>query len=393
MATKSFKQKNSQTSSTGRVIVPELVVRDTDVKYTGDEPLFALQPDEDRRAGALVKAFNWYSRFFDKKMAKEQLANYLDYIDDQVIAKQMRRVDEKEVLASFGWLARLHMRGLDLTEAEQSRLDAEIKRLTSSLNKPEVVVEEEKPVAKVNVQEIMKERAREAAGNLEGFLDEFISSGAKTGTINVNSVGALSEKNVLPQHVSILTEVWKKKLNEFQEVLDGKDPQLVEAYRHYGRNQVKAVIKFIEAVLAGLDSYINVKKAAKAPRKRKPVSVEKQVSKVKFLKTFEELKLTSVHPGKLIGASEAWLYDTAKRKLWYLVADSHVGVLGVKGATILGYDTSKSGVKTVRKPSEVIKKLMAAGKPAARKLFTEINSVQAQPNGRTNENLIILKVY
>jgi hypothetical protein len=123
------------------------------------------------------------------------------------------------------------------------------------------------------------------------------------------------------------------------------------------------------------------------------VSVEKQSSKIKFLKTFDELKLTSVHPGKLIGASEAWLYDTAKRKLWYLVADSHVGVLGVKGATILGYDTSKSGVKTVRKPSEVIKKLMAAGKPAARKLFTEINSVQAQPNGRTNENLIILKVY
>jgi hypothetical protein len=74
------------------------------------------------------------------------------------------------------------------------------------------------------------------------------------------------------------------------------------------------------------------------------------------------------------------------------VADSHVGALGVKGTTILGFDTTKSGVKTLRKPAEFFKKFMTAGKPAARKLFTEINAVQAQPNGRTNEGLIILKV-
>ena len=383
----------------GSFIMPDLVARDADVKYTGGEPIFSLQPEEERRSGALSIAFNWYSRYFDRKVAKEQLAVYVENFPDEfeesvILAKSLRRVDDKEIMATYGWLARLAMRGLKLNEEEKSRLQSEISRLINTLSKPEVVekVEVEKP-NRPNVQDIMREKARDAAGTLEGELDEFIQAGAKTAGVNVNTVGVLSGNNVLPQHVSILTEVWKKKLSEFNEVLAGTDKQLNEAYGHYSKHQIKAVVKFIEAVLAGLDSYISVKKVSRTPRKRKAVSPEKQASKVKFLKTFEELKLTSVHPAKIVGASEVWAYDTAKRKLWYLIADSHVGALGVKGATILGFDATKSGVKTVRKPAEVLKKLMAAGKPAARKIFTEINSVQAQPNGRSNENLIILKVY
>lgn len=378
----------------GHVIMPELHPKDPDTKLAGSEPLFVVQPDDDRRAGALVKAFNWYSRFYDSKMAKEQLALYAENfvpVQGHAYAKQIRRVEDREIFSALGWLARLAMRGLQLTEHEKSRLDAELKRLVQTTAKPEVV--EVKETKRPNVQEIMREKARGAAGELEGTLDEFILAGAKTANIDVNAVGLLTEHNVLPQHISILSEVWKKKLEEFNEVLEGKDSQLVEAYGHYSKHQIKAVVKFCEAVLAGLDSYINVKKAKKSPRKRKPVSLEKQSGKVKYLKTFEELKLTSVHPSKIIGSSEVWAYDTAKRKLWYLVADSHVGVMSVKGATILGFDTTKSGVKTIRKPAEILKKIMAAGKPAARKIFNEINAVHAQPNGRSNENLIILKVY
>ena len=380
-------------------IMPDLMVRDTDVKYTGGEPIFSLQPEDERRAGALAIAFNWYSRYFDRKVAKEQLAVYVEnsldeFKDGQALSKSLRRADDKEIMATYGWLARLAMRGLKLNVEEKARLKSEINRLANTLSKPDIV---EKPkvekAVRSNVQDIMREKARDAAGSLEGELDEFIFAGAKANAVSVNPVGVLSGHNVLPQHVSMLAEVWKKKLSEFNEVLAGTDKQLNEAYGHYSKHQIKAVIKFIEAVLAGLDSYISVKKVSRTPRKRKAVSPEKQASKVKFLRTFEELKLTSVHPAKIVGASEVWAYDTAKRKLWYLVADSHVGTLGVKGATILGFDSSKSGVKTVRKPAEVLKKLMAAGKPAARKLFNEINAVQAQPNGRSNENLIILKVY
>lgn len=383
----------------GTLILPELVVRDPDTKYTGGEPYFSSQPEPTRRAGALVAAFNWYSRFFDRKMAKEQFAVYVENtVEDKkkaaALAKNLRRVEDREVMAAFGWLARLSMRGLKLTDEEQKRLDSEISRLIDTLSKPVVVqtavVEK---VQRPNVQEIMRDRAREAAGDLEGSLDEFIIAGAKAATVNPNTVGILTERNVLPQHISILTEVWKKKLGEFNEVLEGRDPQLVEAYSHYSKHQIKAVVKFIEQVLSGLDSYISVKKAAKAPRKRKAVTPEKQVAKIKFMKQFPELGLTSIHPAKIIGAVEVWAYDTAKRKLHYYVADSHVGTMGVKGSSILGFDAAKSGVKTVRKPEEILKKLVSAGKPASRKLFEAIKAVHTQPNGRTNENLIFLKAY
>jgi hypothetical protein len=401
MATKITKpsKKPVQTDS---MIMPDLVCRDPDTKYTGGEPLFSSQPDQDRRAGAMAAAFNWYSRYFDRKMAKEQLALYLENLpadgktDTSTLSKQIRKVDDKEIMATYGWLARLSMRGLKLDEVESQRLSNEIARLVNTLHKPVVVetpkAEEVKP-ARPNIQEIMRDKARDAAGTLEGELDEFILAGAKASGMSVNAVGVLSGHNIMPQHISMLSDVWQKKLNEFNEVLAGTDAQLNQAYGHYSKHQIKAVIKFIEAVLAGFDSYINVKKASKSPRKRKPVSAEKQASKVKFLKQFEELKLVSVHPAKIVGASEVWAYDTVKRKLHYYLADSHVGTLGVKGSTILGFDASKSGVKTVRKPAEVLKKILAAGKPATRKLFGEINAVHAQPNGRTNENLIILKVY
>jgi hypothetical protein len=197
----------------------------------------------------------------------------------------------------------------------------------------------------------------------------------------------------MPQHVSILQNIWKAKLSEFELALSGDDEQLTEAYSHYSKAQLKAVIKFCEAVLASLNSYISVKKAAQAPRKRKAVSPEKLTSKLKYLKEFAELKLTSVAPAKIVGATEVWMYDTTKRKLHYYVADSHIGTMTVKGTTVIGFDATKSGVKTLRKPADTLKKLMAGGKPASRKVFSEINAVHAQPNGRTNENILILKAY
>lgn len=397
MTTKRVKSKN-EINAGGRVIVPDLVPRDPEVKYVGPEPLFAMQPDGSRRTGAMVMALNWYGRFYDRKMAKEQLCNYLDYIGQRDESRLVSRADEKQIIQSYGWLARMHLRGLDLTETEVTNLNAEIQRVIKTVGAAKTVSNEKKSEqpARSNVQEIMRERAREAAGDLEGILDEFISAGAKTAQINVNAVGPLSEKNVLPQHVSMLTEVWQKKLKEFNLILEGGDKQLNEAYAHYSKHQIKAVIKFIEAVIAGLSSYISVKKAARAPRARKAVSPEKQASKIKFMKTYEDaaqkLSLTSLHPGKIIGATEVWAYDTVKRKLHYYVADSHAGTMGVKGTAIVGFDSAKSGIKTLRKPGDILKKLMSAGKPAARKLFAEINAVQAQPNGRTNDGLIILKV-
>jgi hypothetical protein len=370
--------------------IKSLNPRDADTKYMGEEPFFPLQPDTESRNVALTYGFTWYNRFYGKKDAKELMAQYLDHNDRVADAKTIRKVDEKEFLMTLCWLARMTLRGLQLTEHEELTLANEVSRLLRVVNKPEVVVKE--PSNRPNVQEIMREKAREAAGELEGLFDEFYT----TGKVSTKIVDVVAKYNVLPQHIPLIVEIWKKKQTEFEEVAETEDKELKEAYGNLGKIQLRNTLKFIEQVLSDLNSYISIKKASKAPRKKKAVPVEKIVSKLKYLKEFKDvvnkLDLISVHPTKLHGASEAWVYDTNRRKLHHYIADEYSKAFTVKGNTILGFDNVTSEVKTLRKPGEQIKEIMGS-KPAARKYFKDIKAVATVPNGRFNENMIILKAF
>lgn len=394
MATRKTSKKAVDTTG-----VKALDPKDPDTKYFGTEPLFTVQPDN--RNSVLIRSFNWYSRFYGRKDAKDLIVQYLDLTGNDGIAKVMRKVDESELNPSMCWLARMTLRGLQLTEEENKRLQDEINRLIKSVTNPEVKESQlkvnKKPEAKVevarpNIQDIMREKARDAAGELESVFDEFMTEG-KTKTKIVDLVARF---NVMPQHISLIAEVWKRKQAEFTDLQEGKDKQLVEAYNHLTKIQVRNIVKFIDQVLSDLNAYISVKKAAKAPRARKAVPVEKIVAKLKFMKAFKDvaskLDLVSLHPIKLHGASEAWVYDTAKRKLHHYLADEYSKTFTVKGNTLLGFDTSQSEVKTLRKPAEQIKEIMGS-KPAARKYFKDIKAVATSPNGRFNDAMVILKAF
>lgn len=383
------RKRNTEDHSQVKALNP----RDADVQHYGDEPLFVLQPDEDKRRVALMRSFTWYHRFYGKKDAKELLSQYLDLKNRPADAKVLRKVHENEFLLTLCWLARMQLRGLALTEHEELTLENEITRLLKIVHKPEEVkVETEVVSTRPNIQDILREKAKDAAGELEGMFDEFILNGkASSKTMDV-----VAKFNVMPQHIGLITDIWKRKQNEFDELQKGLDKQLTEGYNYLTKIQVRNIIKYIESVLTDLNAYISVKKASKAPRQRKAVPVEKIVAKLKYLKTFKDtaskLDLVSISPVKLHGASEAWVYDTAKRKLHHYIADEYSKAFSVKGNTLLGFDTGKSEVKTLRKPAEQIKEVMGS-KPAARKFFNEIKAVATTPNGRFNEGMIILKAF
>jgi hypothetical protein len=386
-------------------LVKALNPKDTDTGYLGNEPYFPEQPASDTRVGVLTKSFSWYSRFFGRKDAKELMIQFLDMTGKTQEAKAMAKVDDAAFVNTYSWLARMSLRGLELTEQEAARIEGEVTRLIETVTKPQAVVEsrisgkkqvkEETTSNRPNVQEIMRERAREAGGELEGAMDDFITAGSKANA-SADAVGFLTKYNVLPQHISIVIDAWKRKQAEYEEVLAGTDAQLVQAYSHLTKTQVKNTIKFIEAMLGNINSYLSNKKATKAPRKRKAVPPEKQVSKLKYLKEFKDpankIDLVSIHPSKLLTASEAWVYDTAKRKLHHYVADDLSKTFSVKGNTILGIDTVHSEMKTLRKPGEQLKEVMGS-KPAARKYFKTVKAVSTVPNGRFNAGMIILRCF
>ena len=132
-------------------------------------------------------------------------------------------------------------------------------------------------------------------------------------------------------------------------------------------------------------------KVTRKPRAKKAVPKDKLVEKLKYLKTFEQLKLVSINPTELIGSKELWIYNTKTRKLGKYVS-AEFAELGVKGTTITGFDENKSIQKTLRKPAEQIAEFKAAGKVALRKFLDDINAVDTKMNGRINEDIILLKV-
>ena len=95
------------------------------------------------------------------------MCQYLDSHERTADAKYLRRVHESEYIMTLCWLARMSLRGLELNEHEELTLQNEISRLLKLVHKPEVV-KEVAPSNRPNIQELMREKAGEAAGELEG---------------------------------------------------------------------------------------------------------------------------------------------------------------------------------------------------------------------------------
>lgn len=381
-----------------------MVKRETQIKrmrprageanHIGYEPEWVEQPSPERRISAISSAFQWYNYNFGKKEAKDVLVQYLELNERSKDAKRIRSLPDSQIRTTTAWAARMNLLGLQFTPAEAEKVEGYIKEMLTA-NQVESVdpAEDAEPaVPKLTIQDHLRERISECAGEMEGLFDDFVVNGAKLNA-DYKPIVLLRSMNVAPQLIHMITRVWQLRLLEYTSVLDGDDRDLIEAYSHLSKAQLKSCVKFCELVINDCASYVQVKKTERKPRAKKAVSPEKLASKFKYLKEFAEFKLKSELPVKLIGATEAWLYETTKRKLIRVVADSHAGSFTIKGSSLVGFDAVQTVQKTLRKPAEQLKAITGAGKPAARKIFKEINSVEIKWTGRSNENLVILKAW
>ena len=374
-----------------RATVKPLNPRSPDTKYTGPEPMWRVQPTDDRTS-QLSAAFSWYNYFYGKKDAREMLVAYLESHGRKADVRALKGVPDSAVRSTTAWLCRMSMVGLELTDTEQVRLEGYIQEILTA-REPEVVVAEVAPVvAKPNIQDRLREKVSECAGELDGMFDEFVTAGAKM-SADYKPIMVIRGLNVAPQMISDIANIWKAKLSEFETVIEGRDAQLVEGYSHLSKIQMRNLVKFCEAVINDCGAYVQIKKVERKPRKVKAVPPEKRAAKFKVLMDFVELKLKGLPAASLVDKAEAWLYDTKKRKLIHLVADSHTQAFTVKSNSIIGFSTIETMQKTVRKPADVVKAVQAAGKPAARKIYKDLSTTETPFNGRGTENLMVLKAW
>jgi len=369
---------------TKRVLKP----RSGETKHVGVEPTWEVEfeTDSERRL-AVIDALNWYNYNHDVKESRQCLTEWLELNERKQDARSIRNLTNDNFILATGWLARMATRGFELNSHEIEAIESVI--TTAKAEKEKKIEEETDEKKKPNIQDRLKEIALEAGGEIEGLFDQMIADGARmSGTYK--PIEVLQSHNVVPQQISLILDHWREVLSELQTVQSGSDEELAEGYSNYGKIDIRNMIKFAEQVISDCNSYVQLKKNTRTPRKKKPISPEKRVAKFKYLKEFAELNIKSVAPTKLIDATEAWLYDTKKRKVIHVLPDPMMKTFTVKGSSIVGFDPKASCQKTLRKPKEQLAEFKKCSVPKSRTWFKNIKATEIKFNGRGNENLVLL---
>ena len=168
------------------------------------------------------------------------------------------------------------------------------------------------------------------------------------------------------------------------------DPDVKEAYSNFTKTQLKKLIAYCDQVIVDGMKLAGEAVKTRKPRKRKAKSAEQLIAKLNYAKDFAELKLVSIDPKTIIGASSLWVYNTKTRKLGVYHALDAVG-LGIKGSTIQNFAESKSISKTLRKPAVTLPEVLKSGKVALRNIINDIRAAETQLTGRINNDTILLR--
>ena len=243
-----------------------------------------------------------------------------------------------------------------------------------------------------SIQERVRDAAYRMTEEIENAIESFQTDAENFDPKAFKMLNMLKAVEAKAAHARIIKEFYSKDLAELEELASGNgDDQLKEGYSHRSRKQIKNLIVFYQEIMAACTMLAQEAKVNRAPRAKKAVPAEKIVSKMKYKKTDEPLKLVSVNPADILGAGELWIFNTKTRKLGKYIA-AEFNTLGVKGTTITGFNEHTSVQKTIRKPEEKLKEFKAAGKVQLRKFLDEINATDTKMNGRINEDTILLRV-
>jgi hypothetical protein len=361
-----------------------------DEKYTGPEPTMTAESTSMDEAAL----YNWYNYYYSNEDAKGFALVYLKSIKyDKDKLRKLASCDAGK-LRAIGWLCRCLSQGGVLPSYLDSKLWSSINSLVEKTAEP---IDAE-PVSDDNVQnetvetKVVSIRERVAAkadshiADIEDLIDVFYKEG-KT----FDATKWFREKNVKPQLAQRIADYYKPLYSEIFDALQGKDPQLVEAYSRWKKPKLKAYLEFIRSIVAAAEERTVVVKAMRKPRAKKVKPASAVVAKVKYKETDSEFNITSVKPTEIVGAQQLWVFNSKYRTIAVYNAMGPSG-LSIKGTTLIGFDEKTSIVKKLRKPKEQLHALNNAGKVLLRKYMDGIKCKPKEATGRINTDTVLVKV-
>ena len=354
-----------------------------DEKYLGAEP----EVNENSTQSELAQAYNWFNYFYTSDDAKAFTISYLKSIkyDKHVIAKlgAVKSID----LHNIGWNCRLAENGSTLPEGLWDKIEGRLLFLSSTVLDVSETEEDQPQKVVVSIQDRINTKASDLIGELEEETDVFFREGVIQFDIKKWSL----EKGIKPQVAKRITEHFRPQYEEICEALEGKDPDLVEAYKGWRKPVLKVMGIFLKRILDHLDESAAAQVSIRKPRKKKVKPAHVLVAKMKYKVEDKDLNITSVQPKDIIHASQLWVYNCKYRNLSVYNALGSSG-LSVRGTTIIGYDQDSSVTKKLRKPEQIIPQVLNEGKVGLRKIMSVIKTTETKANGRINEETILLRI-
>jgi hypothetical protein len=351
---------------------------------TVDEPML----DQENYVVSLTTALQWYTLNTDEKKRRRFAIEYFAKLGRKAEVLAINKANDYDV-RQLGTLCRLVSTGNELSEGHMQTIENLVSDIVKKI-KPTKVVEEQPVIVASNVisiQQRMEEKAHDLAGEIEGAIDDFILAGCKSDFSTKNYLLANQVAGPIAKRIG---ELFVDTAKEIREAIEGDDDQLVEGYAFLNKRELKRFAEFVEGIVSECQQQVQTAKANRAPRKRKAQSPTKLVSKMKFLREFVELKLKSCKPEDILTSTELWVYNTKYRKVTVYKSDG--GTLSVKGTTIVGFDIKNSKTLMLRKPEEFFKGL-SMGKRALNGAIKSLTTKPTVPNGRINEECILLGAF
>jgi len=246
---------------------------------------------------------------------------------------------------------------------------------------------EKKIKPKNSIQDRIQNQVENYVSALEAQVDDFINNDYKLKYDVYNDLISRGCKSV---HARKMRPLYRDCYNDLVDVYNKEDDFNQEAYSHLKPNHQKKLMDFYGLIVDDLDRVIKNATAQRKPRKQKTHSAERLVGKLKYQEEFKKLKLVSINPEKIIGATELWVFNTKYNRLGVYRAVNSVRGFSVKGCTIQHFDETESVQKTARKPKEALNVL---NKRSLKAMMKNMKTKEQSLTGRINAQTILLGVF
>lgn len=333
------------------------------------------------------EALNHYSRETDSKRQKQMAFQYFTMQGKNF--KSLSKLPDWN-FSTLGSVCRMLTRGIECPDHVSEYVERTyIELIEKACNiKDPVAIAAKAASPGPNIQDKIREKANEVAIIFDEMYDDFVHNDIE---IKQKPAAILKAHQVSAPVAKFIPAFYTKQISELEEVLDGKCPQLNEGYSHIKKTKVKKMILLLKDWVNSCSEKVVLAKTERKPRARKEKPAQQIVSKLKYKKDDTTLDLKSVMPTEIVNALELWVFNSKYRKLQVYRALDNSG-LSVRGTTLLNFDPNTSSSKTMRKP-EAVKDLADMPKRSLNAAYKAVKCKEAQPNGRINEECILLKVF